>query len=109
MNTTVNKRLQVLGASSDQRELVETIRRKGYSFVAIVQSSDKPMVRPVPQSPRPAGPAPAASEAGSAEHAESKASFFRAALTSRWFTAGVVSLIVASMLFGAALVLYAHR
>jgi len=28
---------------------------------------------------------------------------------SKWFTAAVVVLVIASMLFGAALVLYAHR
>jgi hypothetical protein len=44
-----------------------------------------------------------------AEHAESRSSFFQAALHSRWFTAGVVTLVIASMMFGAALVLYAHR
>jgi DNA-binding winged helix-turn-helix (wHTH) protein len=109
VNTTVNKLRQVLGDSSDQPAFVDTIPRKGYSFVATVQCSDKPIARPVPQTLRPAESAPAATEVGSAEHAGSKASFFRAALTSRWFTAGVVVLIVASMLFGAALVLYAHR
>jgi hypothetical protein len=28
---------------------------------------------------------------------------------SRWFTAGVVALLIAGMLFGAAVMLYAHR
>jgi hypothetical protein len=40
---------------------------------------------------------------------EDKASFFRTTIRSNWFTAGVVTLVIASMLFGAALVLYAHR
>jgi hypothetical protein len=31
------------------------------------------------------------------------------ALSSKWFTAGVISLVVAGMLFGAALMLYAYR
>ena len=44
-----------------------------------------------------------------AEHAEGKPSFLRTALLSRWFAAGVVTLVIVSMLFGAALVLYAHR
>jgi DNA-binding winged helix-turn-helix (wHTH) protein len=109
VNTTVNKLRQVLGDSSDQPAFVDTIPRKGYSFVATVQCSDKPIVRPVSQTLRPAELAPAATEANSTERAENRSSFFRTALTSRWFTAGVVALIIASMLFGAALVLYAHR
>jgi len=40
---------------------------------------------------------------------ERAASLFRTAFLSKWFTAGVLVLLIASMLFGAALVLYAHR
>jgi DNA-binding winged helix-turn-helix (wHTH) protein len=109
VNTTVNKLRQVLGDSSDQPAFVDTIPRKGYSFVAMVHYADKPIAHPVPQTLRPGELAPAATEANSTERAENRSSFFRTALTSRWFTAGVVALIIASMLFGAALVLYAHR
>jgi hypothetical protein len=40
---------------------------------------------------------------------ESQSSLLRAALSSKWFTAGVISLVLAGMLFGAALILYANR
>ena len=103
MNTTVNKLRQVLGDSSDQPAFVETIPRKGYSFVAKVEYLDRPLA---PQSPP---SAELSSVTAAAEHANGKASFFRTAILSRWFTAGVVTLVIASMLFGAALMLYAHR
>jgi DNA-binding winged helix-turn-helix (wHTH) protein len=103
VNTTVNKLRQVLGDSPDEPAFVDTIPRKGYSFVAKVEYADRP-VRP--QAPKTGELSPVAA---TKQRTESAASFFSAALTSRWFTAGVVALIVASMLFGAALVLYAHR
>jgi len=34
---------------------------------------------------------------------------FRTVFLSKWLTAGALALLIASMLFGAALVLYAHR
>lgn len=103
VNTTMNKLRQVLGDSSEQPVFVETIPRKGYSFVAPMEYVDRP---PVTRAPRAEELAAAATAAA---RVEGKASFFRTALLSRWFTAGVVTLVIASMLFGAALVLYAHR
>jgi DNA-binding winged helix-turn-helix (wHTH) protein len=103
VNTTVNKLRQVLGDSPEQPVFVETIPRKGYSFVAKIEYADR---LPAPQAPRTGEPAAVAT---AAERVEGKASFFRSALLSRWFTVGVVTLVIASMLFGAALVLYAHR
>jgi DNA-binding winged helix-turn-helix (wHTH) protein len=103
VNTTVNKLRQVLGDSPEQPAFVETIPRKGYSFVAKIAYSDRPLT---PQVRRTEELSPVATVD---ERAGGKASFFRTALLSRWFTAGVVTLVIASMLFGAALVLYAHR
>lgn len=103
VNTTVNKLRQVLGDSPEQPVFVETIPRKGYSFFAKIEYADRP---PVPQAPHTEEPA---AVAAAVERAEGRNSFFRTALLSRWFTAGVVVLVIASMLFGAALVLYAHR
>jgi DNA-binding winged helix-turn-helix (wHTH) protein len=100
VNTTVNKLRLVLGDSSDQPVYVETIPRKGYSFVAKIAYADRP---PVSHKDESMAATPVA------EHAADKPSFFRTALLSRWFTVGVVTLVIASMLFGAALVLYAHR
>jgi DNA-binding winged helix-turn-helix (wHTH) protein len=104
VNTTVNKLRQVLGDSPDRPAFVETIPRRGYSFLAKVEFVDRPVtLRAAPQ------PAKLLPTAAAHERAESHASLFKAAMHSRWFTAGLVTLVIASMLFGAALVLYAHH
>jgi DNA-binding winged helix-turn-helix (wHTH) protein len=103
VNTTVNKLRQVLGDSPDQPAFVDTIPRKGYSFVGQVRYVDQPVAQ---LSPKVAELSPIAADQ---QRAESKSSFFRSAILSKWFTAAVVVLVIASMLFGAALVLYAHR
>ena len=106
VNTAMNKLRQLLGDSPDQPVFVETIPRRGYSFIAgvnYVNSIDRALV---PQAP-PATDLPPVT--GVAEHAIGRASFFRMAMRSRWFTAGLVALVITSMLFGAALALYAHR
>jgi DNA-binding winged helix-turn-helix (wHTH) protein len=111
VNTTVNKLRQVLGDSPDQPAFVDTIPRKGYSFVSQVRYVDHPVT---PQAPRPEELSPGATPGTTpgttdVERADSRASFLRTAILSKWFTAAVVVLVIASMLFGAALVLYAHR
>jgi DNA-binding winged helix-turn-helix (wHTH) protein len=103
VNTTVNKLRLVLGDSTEQPAYVETIPRKGYSFVAKIEYADHPPASQMPPTKE------SLTVTASAEHAAGKSSFFRTALLSRWFTAGVVTLVIVSMLFGAALVLYAHR
>jgi len=103
VNTTVNKLRQVLGDSPERPAFVETIPRKGYSFVAKLEYADRLITARAPQ------PAKLLPVAAVQERAEGGASFFRTALHSRWFTAGLVTLVIASMMFGAALVLYAHR
>src|SRR2546430_8967247 len=107
VNTTVNKLRQVLGDSPDQPAFVDTIPRKGYCFVAKVEYLDRPVTPLVPQ---PEEPSPRTTPRPTdEEHAESSPSFFPTAILSKWFTAAVVVLVIASMLFGAALALYAHR
>jgi DNA-binding winged helix-turn-helix (wHTH) protein len=103
VNTTVNKLRQVLGDSPDQPAFVDTIPRKGYSFVGQVRFVDQPVAQQLPKV------AELSAIAADQQRAESKSSFFRTAILSKWFTAAVVVLVIASMLFGAALVLYAHR
>jgi DNA-binding winged helix-turn-helix (wHTH) protein len=103
VNTTVNKLRQVLGDSPDQPAFVDTIPRKGYSFVGQVRYVDQPVAHLSPKV------AELSAIAMDQQRAESKLSFFRTAILSKWFTAAVVVLVIASMLFGAALVLYAHR
>ena len=98
VNTTVNKLRQVLGDSADQPAFVDTIPRQGYSFIAAIEFLDGPVVPQVPKTPQLSSTAVARA-----------ALLFRTAFLSKWFTAGVVVLLIASMLFGAALVLYAHR
>src|SRR6266404_1972784 len=103
VNTTVNKLRQALGDSPGQPVFVETIPRKGYSFIAGVSYVDEPLGLQAP-------PAEDLSPVtGGAEQGIGEASFFRMAMRSRWFTAGIVALVITSMLFGAALVLYTHR
>jgi len=46
VNTTVNKLRQVLGDSPDQPVFVDTIPRKGYSFVAPIEYLDQPAAPP---------------------------------------------------------------
>jgi hypothetical protein len=99
----VNKLRQVLGDSSDQPAFVETIPRKGYGFVAKVEYLGRTLAPQSSQS------AELSSVTADPEHANGRASFFRTAILSRWFAAGVATLVIASMLFGAALMLYAHR
>src|SRR2546429_7969577 len=103
VNTTVNKLRQVLGDSPDQPAFVDTIPRKGYSFVGKVTYVDHPVA---PQAPRPEELSPRTTDV---VRAEGSASFFRTAILSKWFTAAVVVLVIARMLFGEALVLYVHR
>src|SRR3989440_12380278 len=107
VNTTVNKLRQVLGDSPDEPAFVDTIPRKGYCFVAKVEYVDKPVTSLVPRSEElsPLTTPRITDE----ERAESSALLFRTAVLSKWFTGAVVVLVIASMLFGAALVLYAHR
>jgi len=100
VNTTVNKLRQVLGDSAGQPAFVDTIPRQGYSFIAKVEYADRPVALQAPRQPE---PTPA-----QAIHARA-ASLLRTAFPSKWFAAGVVVLVIASTLFGAALVLYAHH
>jgi DNA-binding winged helix-turn-helix (wHTH) protein len=103
VNTTVNKLRQVLGDSPDEPVFVDTIPRKGYSFVAKVEHLDR--LTPLSQSTSPE----LSSAPSSSDLSQSKSSFLKLALSSKWFTVAVVTLLVASMLFGAALMLYSHR
>jgi DNA-binding winged helix-turn-helix (wHTH) protein len=111
VNTTVNKLRLVLGDSSEQPLYVETIPRKGYSLVARVEFLDRLPVRQ-PEPTAQAAPASASSSIGTelkADARELKASFLRVVKPSTWLTAGVIALVVAGFLLGAALMLYAHR
>lgn len=100
VNTTVNKLRQALGDSSDRPSYVETIPRKGYCFIANVAAVDRSAFV---DSIGAAAPANELSEQGRDTQP------FYAGLPSHWFAAGVITLLIAGILFGAAVVLYAHR
>ncbi|HKT47393.1 MAG TPA: winged helix-turn-helix domain-containing protein [Candidatus Acidoferrales bacterium] len=89
VNTTVNKLRLALGDSSDEPQFIETIPRKGYSFIAPVTCV-----------------AQLTSENPPAATAES-GSFF-AVPRHRWMAAAAVVLLLASVLFGAAVTLFVH-
>jgi DNA-binding winged helix-turn-helix (wHTH) protein len=101
VNTTVNKLRQILGDSPDRPAFVETIPRKGYTFIADVESVDTPKF------------ADASNQGLTQQGSEGKifqaAQLLSGTAVSRWFAAGVVALLIAGMLFGAAVMLYAHR
>jgi DNA-binding winged helix-turn-helix (wHTH) protein len=103
VNTTVNKLRQVLGDSPEQPAFVDTIPRKGYSFVAKIEFVDQPTPRPAQQLEE------QLVTAAENDLRPPQSSYLRAALSSNWFTAGVISFVLAGMLFGAALILYSHR
>src|SRR5262249_36836642 len=102
VNTTVNKLRGVLGDTDDEAKFIETIPRRGYSFVAKVEYVDELPIASVGEridtgvgisdAPR-RGPA----KILNVEHAHI------------WFTAGVVALVIAAMLFGAAITLYSNH
>jgi DNA-binding winged helix-turn-helix (wHTH) protein len=103
VNTTVNKLRQILGTTEDGPSFVDTIPRKGYSFVAKVEYLDHP-------APRPARPLPElASCAADGATAGPRALFLGVEVPSKWFVAGVISLLLAGMLFGAALTMFVRR
>lgn len=103
VNTTVNKLRQVLGDSPERPEFVETIPRKGYSFVAKVEYVSQIKIKDsLTQS---------ASEPNATTDAASfgKSYLFAEAAASKWMSAGIIALIIAGMLLGAAITLYSYR
>jgi DNA-binding winged helix-turn-helix (wHTH) protein len=103
VNTTVNKLRRLLGDTGEQVKFIETIPRRGYSFIAQVEYSAEPEMVRVRDG----------KTAGYGEIAgvpnNFLASIFRSNHASVWFTAGVVALTIAAMLFGAAITLYSHH
>jgi DNA-binding winged helix-turn-helix (wHTH) protein len=104
VNTTVNKLRLALGDSPDKPTYVETIPRQGYSFVGAV-SAGLAIANGRNGNGRSLDFAnvalPIAGDAGAASSVPSSGS--------NWFVAGVVALVLAGMLFGAATVMYLHR
>ena len=93
VNTTVNKLRQALGESTDKPAYIETIPRKGYSFISTAEFSATPFPAPVPEKSHQAeaGSGDPANQSQEASHPESR----------RWLTLIVVALILAGILLGA--------
>lgn len=101
VNTTVNKLRQVLGDSTDQPAYVETIPRRGYSFVAQVEYGDEPASRILTvHAPKAIAGSPANACAGQG---------IATGASSVWLKAGATALVIAGMLFGAAIILLLYR
>jgi DNA-binding winged helix-turn-helix (wHTH) protein len=102
VNTTVNKLRGVLGDTDDEAKFIETVPRRGYSFIAKVEYVDGPPVGSAAEwENHSLGP----SEAGHAGPGK----IFNSDYARIWFTAGIVALVIAAMLFGAAITLYSHH
>jgi DNA-binding winged helix-turn-helix (wHTH) protein len=102
VNTTVNKLRHALGDSHDRPLYVETVPRRGYTFIANTQFVEQPWFAAPGEKGRASG------SSGSIGFLAAK-NFFGAFEASRLFTAGAIALFVGAMLFGAAVVLFAHR
>jgi DNA-binding winged helix-turn-helix (wHTH) protein len=92
VNTTVNKLRQALGDSSDQPLYIETVPRRGYCLVVQPECSDLPAVS---LAVTPAAGVTETSHSSGATTAKRKYDV--------WITVGVVALIIAGMLLGAAI------
>ena len=102
VNTTVNKLRHVLGDSHDHPSYVETIPRRGYTFIADARFVEEP---PFVWREKSALDARLSDDSVF----PTVKGFFSALTASRWFTAGAISLFVGAVLFGAAVVLFVHR
>jgi DNA-binding winged helix-turn-helix (wHTH) protein len=102
VNTTVNKLRQLLGDTDDEAKFVETVPRKGYSFIAKIEYADEIVL---------AGASETISKAPQVSlWKRTYAAIFLGADRARiWITAGVIALLIGAMLFGAAVTLYSHR
>jgi DNA-binding winged helix-turn-helix (wHTH) protein len=98
VNTTVNKLRQALGESTEKPTYIETIPRKGYSFISTAEFSAVPFPAAAPEKSHQA-------ESGSVEHANQSAQAGRPA-SRRGLTLIVVALILAGILLGAGVASY---
>jgi DNA-binding winged helix-turn-helix (wHTH) protein len=100
VNTTINKLRQILGDTNEESKFIETIPRKGYRFIAKVECINLPAT---------------AEAAGTVQSKESASKFAEAPEFLRlgpariWFTASVIALVMAAILFGAAITLFSYR
>ena len=93
VNTTVNKLRQALGESTDKPLYIETIPRKGYSFIGTAEFSDVPF--PVTAAPKSQGSGSAVADDSAQESPDGTPR------SNKWLTVIIVGLILAGMLLGA--------
>jgi DNA-binding winged helix-turn-helix (wHTH) protein len=90
VNTTVNKLRQALGESTDKPAYIETIPRRGYSFIGTAEFSNSPFPQQADAAP-PAGSGEGFAAAGAPARDGSK----------KWLMLVIVGLILAGILLGA--------
>jgi len=101
LNSTINKLRRLLYDTSGEHPLIETIIHKGYVFTAKVEYVDCAISEdPERQIGR---------EEKSRRHRPPLARVSHAELQTVYFSASLIVLMIASMLFGAAVALYAFR
>jgi DNA-binding winged helix-turn-helix (wHTH) protein len=98
VNTTVNKLRQALGESTEKPLYIETIPRKGYSFISTAEFSDVPF--PVTAAAK--SQLPGSSSSG--DVADTAAG--ETPRSNKWLTIIIVGLILAGMLLGAGAATY---
>jgi DNA-binding winged helix-turn-helix (wHTH) protein len=93
VNTTVNKLRQALGESTEKPAYIETIPRRGYSFIGTAEFS----AAPFPQT------APSAAASGQMESGElaNAANAPTGDASKKWLTLVIIGLILAGILLGA--------
>ncbi len=97
VNTTVNKLRQALGESTEKPIYIETIPRKGYSFISTAEFSETPF--PAIAGKLQESETPIAASSGESSHTQAPRS-------NKWFTVIIVGLILAGMLLGAGVATY---
>jgi len=92
VNTTVNKLRQALGESTDKPSYIETIPRRGYSFIGTAEFSEAPFPANTTSDGQ-EGTQPSAEFGDSAPPASAE--------SRKWLTLVIVGLILAGVLLGA--------
>jgi DNA-binding winged helix-turn-helix (wHTH) protein len=95
VNTTVNKLRQALGESTDKPAYIETIPRRGYSFIGTAQFSEKPFSHEaavaIESAEQELAEESVSAVAPPADHPERR----------KWLTLVIVALILTGVLLGA--------
>lgn len=99
VNTTVNKLRQVLGDTSEGSNFIQTIPRRGYSFVAPVRYADAPAAKPNEEK----------NETTSLRVFAGLGDALRSERARIWFTASVVTWVTAAILFMGMLLWHSRR